>query len=307
MPFTCRWVLGTSYNQATTARTLAKTGQVNQAQANSLLGDWPRKNRWKSIANWINFATEIDRGAAAPESKSHASIEKVAKLMNASADTAIHPQATSALALQWTASLRQQSSLHKVLAESGLVMGGVLLMVGLTLVRIPTVPVPITGQSLGVLLIGAALGWQRGSLSVAGYLLLGLAGAPVFATVSGPAAFFGPTAGYLVAFLPAAALVGWLAERGWDRRLFGALVTFLSGHAVIFALGVSWLAVLLGNLELAFYEGFVPFIPGMALKTAIATALLPLAWAISPFGKAKTIAGKVNNEPHSGIEDRAQI
>ncbi len=79
--------------------------------------------------------------------------------MNASADTAIHPQATSALALQWTASLRQQSSLHKVLAESGLVMGGVLLMVGLTLVRIPTVPVPITGQSLGVLLIGAALGW----------------------------------------------------------------------------------------------------------------------------------------------------
>ena len=186
---------------------------------------------------------------------------------------------TDTLALHWTRAWRGQTRATKLATDALLVLGGTVLLVLLAQVRIPMAPVPITGQTLGILLIGAALGWQRGLLSVIAYLLMGLAGAPVFVGGIGPAAFFGPTGGYLFSFVPAVVLVGYLAERGWDRNLIGAVATFFLGHVVIFAFGVSWLAVLLGP-EAAISGGLVPFIPGMLIKTAIAAALLPLAWSL---------------------------
>ena len=186
----------------------------------------------------------------------------------------------STLALHLTKSIRRASPFAQAVTDVALVSGGTLLLVLLTQIRLPTVPVPITGQTLGILLIGAALGWQRGVLSVGCYLLAGFMGVPVFAAVIGPAAFVGPTGGFLLSFVPAVLLVGFLAERGWDRRIGGALVTFIAGHTIIFVVGVAWLTVLIG-FESAIQVGFIPFIPGMILKTAIATMLLPLAWTIS--------------------------
>ncbi len=144
------------------------------------------------------------------------------------------------------------------------------------------VPVPITGQSLGVLLIGACLGCHRSIASVLGYLALGATGVPVFAGGVGLAALVGPTGGFLLSFIPAAALIGYLCERGWDRTFGKALVTFGLGHIVIFAIGVSWLAVPLGWQE-AVAVGLIPFLPGMVIKTLVATSLLPLLWKLRPF------------------------
>ena len=186
----------------------------------------------------------------------------------------------STLALEITKPLRNRKGLAHVLTEVGLVAGGTALMVVLSQFVIPMFPVPVTGQSLGVLLIGAALGWQRGAASVLGYLLLGSVGAPVFAAGAGPSVFMGPTGGYLLAFLPAAIAVGWLAEKGFDRSIIGACFTFLVGHTIIFAMGVSHLALQIG-WPAAVESGLLPFIPGAAIKTFIATALLPVAWHLS--------------------------
>ena len=98
------------------------------------------------------------------------------------------------------------------------------------------------------------------------------------------AVFAGPTGGYLLSFVPAAALVGFLCERGWDRSIRQALITFILGHLVIFACGVGWLSVLIGS-ELAISAGLVPFLPGMAVKTLIATALLPVLWNLRSVNK----------------------
>ncbi len=186
----------------------------------------------------------------------------------------------STLALEITKPLRARKGLVHVATEVGLVSAGTVLLVALAQVVIPIVPVPITGQSLGVLLVAAALGWQRGTASVLAYLLLGAAGAPVFAAGVGPAAFIGPTGGYLLSFIPAAMAVGWLAERGLDRSLPGAWFTFFVGHAIIFGIGVSFLAFQLG-WPTAVESGLMPFIPGALIKTLVATGLLPLAWSLN--------------------------
>jgi biotin transport system substrate-specific component len=156
-------------------------------------------------------------------------------------------------------------------------------------IALPLQPVPITAQTLGVLLVGAALGAHRGVAAVAIFLMLGLVGVPVFANAAGgPAALVGPTGGYLVGF----ALAAWIVGLAADRRLLGdagkALVALTIATAAIFVPGLAWLWLwasllapageALGGTVLA--VGLVPFLPGAIIKIVLAMLLLPHAQAI---------------------------
>lgn len=161
-----------------------------------------------------------------------------------------------------------------------LVVAGAALTAVLAQLRIETQPVPITGQTLAVLLVGASLGAKRGAISMTLYALVGMAGLPVFSDYSGGVnVVFGATGGYIIGFVVAAAIVGWLSERSWDRQVWKALATFLGGTVVTFAVGLPWLAAVLGlDLQQTLEAGLYPFIIGGALKALIAAGLLPLAW-----------------------------
>lgn len=161
-----------------------------------------------------------------------------------------------------------------------LVVAGAALVTVLAQVAIPLWPVPITGQTLAVLLVGSTLGWARGAISMVLYAVLGLIGLPVFSDGShGAGVLFGATGGYIVGFIVSAALVGWLAERQWDRKILKAIVTFVAGSVVVFAIGLPWLAVVLHtDLPTTLQYGLYPFIIGGIIKAAIAAGLLPLAW-----------------------------
>jgi biotin transport system substrate-specific component len=141
-------------------------------------------------------------------------------------------------------------------------------------------PVPVTGQTFGVLVTAMALGSRRGAAAVAAYLCQGAAGVPVFAGGGAGAAYLlGPTGGYLAGFLVAAWIVGRLAEQGWDRRVGTTIGAMLIGQAAIFACGLAWLARFpLPTDVLA--AGLWPFIPGALVKTALAGAALPGAWRV---------------------------
>ena len=146
-------------------------------------------------------------------------------------------------------------------------------------IPLPFTPVPITGSTFGVLFTGALLGGRRGALAVLLYLAEGALGLPVFASGAGTAYFLGPTAGYLLTYPLAAGLVGLLAERGWDRRPSTTVLAMVIGNAVIYAGGVLWLSSFSGGIVGAVRQGMLPFLPGDALKIALAAALLPGGWA----------------------------
>ncbi len=164
--------------------------------------------------------------------------------------------------------------------DAALVVAGSLLIALAAQVAIPLpfTPVPVTGQTLAVLLIGALLGSRRGAMSVGLYLAEGALGLPVFAGgASGPARFLGPTGGYLLGFVAAAGVVGYLCERGWDRRVSTAALAMLIGNGVIYLFGLPWLAGFVG-IEKVLMAGLWPFIPGDLLKVALAAGLLPAGW-----------------------------
>jgi biotin transport system substrate-specific component len=145
-------------------------------------------------------------------------------------------------------------------------------------IPLPFSPVPVTGQTFAVLLVGAALGRWRGAASVLAYLAEGAAGLPVFAGAhAGPAVLLGPTGGYLFGFVLGAWLCGHLAERGWDRTVRGTTAAMVLGNVVIFAVALPWLARYVGAANV-WALGFWPFIPGDVVKIGLASALLPLAW-----------------------------
>ncbi|MBN1305022.1 MAG: biotin transporter BioY [Anaerolineales bacterium] len=164
-----------------------------------------------------------------------------------------------------------------------LIIAGVLLVAALSQVRLPLpfTPVPITGQTLGVLLVGAALGSRRGLASLGLYLLLGAAGLPFFAGGQGGLSYLaGPTLGYLLGFAAASWAIGRLAERGLERSLRTSLLPFLVGTVIIYIFGAGWLALNLGFPE-AILLGVVPFLAGDMIKIILAGLVLPAAWKLA--------------------------
>lgn len=170
---------------------------------------------------------------------------------------------------------------RRLLHNAAVVVGGTLLIALSARISIPIGPVPFTMQTFAVLLVGMLLGSRLGSLTVLAYLAEGLAGLPVFApsTAPGPAAFLGPTGGYLVGFVAAAAVVGLLAERGWDRGRLTTVLAMVVGNLVIYTFGVGWLSTLIG-FQPALANGVYPFLIGDAIKIALAVAVLPTGWAL---------------------------
>lgn len=152
------------------------------------------------------------------------------------------------------------------------VAGFALLMAVSARIAIPMIPVPITLQTWAVLLAGAAMGPVRGMAAVALYLVAGLAGLPVFSDgASGPEPLAGPTAGYLIAFLPAAGLAGWLSVRGRLARNLQAILWMVGLHLLILAVGGAWLALNIGAAP-ALEHGVLPFLPGAVLKSVLVVA-----------------------------------
>ena len=148
---------------------------------------------------------------------------------------------------------------------------------------LPFSPVPITGQTLLVLLTGAALGPRRGAASQVAYISEGLLGFPVFAGgTAGLAVLLGPTGGYLVGFVAAAAVVGFLGERRLLCRPVFAFMAMLLGTAVIYLFGAGWLSRMIpGGLSVAMVQGVLPFLPGDVLKSALAAGVVPSArWTV---------------------------
>ena len=179
--------------------------------------------------------------------------------------------------------LRPTMRRSALLYDAALVLGAslVIALSAQVAIQLPFSPVPITGQTMAVLLVGALLGSRRGALAVMAYIAEGLAGLPVFAgATAGLARLFGPTGGYLVGFVAAAFLVGWLAERGWDRRFGKTLAAMTLGNLVIYAVGVVWLAVFVGGLSRAWSLGVLPFLPGDVIKIILAAVLLPGGWKL---------------------------
>lgn len=193
--------------------------------------------------------------------------------------------------------------------DAALVLGGTVLLVlgAYVSLSVPAVQlgqlyvpvneyVPLTLQTFGVLFTGALLGARRGVAATGLYLLLGIVGLPVFAAGSdgihragletiassqGGRLVLGATGGYLLGFLLASAVVGGLAQRGWDRRLGRSLVAMALGSVLVYACGVAWLAVAADlSLADALAFGLWPFLPGDLLKLAVAAALLPLGWRL---------------------------
>ncbi len=150
-------------------------------------------------------------------------------------------------------------------------------------IKLPFTPVPITGQTFAVLLVGAGLGTWRGGAAALLYVLLGLV-APIYAphTGYGFATINSASGGYLVSYPFVAALTGRLAERRWDRRFSSAVGAMLTGNVLIYLVGLPWLAYKLHtNLEHTLEDGLYPFVPGDMFKLYLAAAALPGAWKLA--------------------------
>jgi len=172
------------------------------------------------------------------------------------------------------------------LLDAALVLAGVALVAGLAKVSFYIGPVPITGQTVGVILVGASLGAWRGAASLTTYLLVGLAGLPIFAgPFAGPAYVLSPSFGFIIGFIPAAFLAGWFAQRAWDRRPLLAFAGFVAASIVPFIVGVPYMALILATVagqQVTFASvmaaGVIPFIVPGLIKAAFAAIILPLAW-----------------------------
>ena len=185
--------------------------------------------------------------------------------------------------------IARPSSRGRALAvDAALVLAGAAVVALLAQVEIPLWPVPITGQTLGVIIVGASLGAWRGAAALTTYMVLGLAGLPIFAGLTGSlAAIAKPSFGFVIGFIFAAFIAGWFAERAWDRRPALAFVGFAAASVVPFLFGIPYLAFVLNvtlGLELTFWQvleaGLFPFIIGGLVKAGIAALIIPGAWAL---------------------------
>ncbi|MFJ9676890.1 biotin transporter BioY [Streptomyces sp. NPDC101194] len=170
---------------------------------------------------------------------------------------------------------------HRYAVDAALVVGGAALtgIAAQIAVPVPGSPVPVTGQTFAALLVGTALGARRGFLSLAVYALVGMAGMPWFSEGTSGAGF--PSFGYVLGMLLAATVVGGLARRGGDRSVLRTAGTMVLGSAIIYAVGVPYLALATGmSASAAIAVGLVPFLLGDALKAALAMGALPAAWKL---------------------------
>jgi biotin transport system substrate-specific component len=177
--------------------------------------------------------------------------------------------------------IRVSERMHTRARHLALILIGTLLIALCARIYIPLEPVPFTGQTFGVLLTAGALGFRRGVAASALYVLLGIVGLPVFAEGKhGLDIVLGATGGYLIGFVVASAIVGRLAELGWDRSIPGAIGAMLFGSLTIYAVGVPWLAYVAfgGDFSKAYEVGMAPFLWWDALKLALAAAAFPAAW-----------------------------
>jgi biotin transport system substrate-specific component len=185
------------------------------------------------------------------------------------------------MGLLWPA--RENARFAALRAVVLMVVGSALLTISAK-VQVPLPYVPMTLQTLVVLIIGASYGWRLGGATVALYLAEGAMGMPVFANTpplpAGFGYFAGPTGGFLFGFLAAALVMGFMAERGWDRSLSRVVVMMAIGHAVIFAVGLGWLSAILPFAK-AWAVGAAPFVAATVVKTALAAALMQAAWTAS--------------------------
>lgn len=178
------------------------------------------------------------------------------------------------------ATFRRSSVLTSVLV----IVGGAFLTAGAAQISIPLwfTPVPITGQTFAVLLVGASLGPWHGAASLALYVLMGGIGLPFYASGSGGWVHIsGATGGYLLSYPIAAWVTGSLAKRGWDKKIGSSIGAMLTGNVIIYLLGLPWLAAVLNlSLTKTLELGLYPFIPGDTLKLYLAAAALPGAWKL---------------------------
>lgn len=167
-------------------------------------------------------------------------------------------------------------------SDIALVAFGVALTAIAAQIQIPVSPVPFTFQTLAVLLIGASYGVTRAGITMATYALAGLVGIPVFAGFSkGPEVLFGATGGFIIGFIFAAMLTGYLAQRGWSANPWKMFLNFSFGSVLIYAIGVPVLAMVAFDAELLVATQFMlPYLVWDALKAVIAGAFLPTAWAL---------------------------
>ncbi len=177
--------------------------------------------------------------------------------------------------------------------HAALVVAGALViyLTSLIVLPVPGSPVPITGQTLGVLVVGGALGFRRGMLATVLYVAIGLVGFPAFAehrggvgviaSVDAGRLILGATGGYLVGFVLASGVVGRLAELGWDRHIGGSIAAMLIADASIYLIGIPWLMAATGfTASEAIAKGLLPFVVGDVVKVVIAAGVFPVAWWI---------------------------
>jgi biotin transport system substrate-specific component len=190
-----------------------------------------------------------------------------------------------------------------ILLDLVLVAAGAALTAIAAQIAIPLWPVPVTMQTLAVLLVGVSLGAVRGALSMVLYAALGIVGLPVFSDASsGFSVIAGPTGGYIVGFIFAAGLTGWLAQRQWDRKVLRSILAFLGGTVVVFAFGLPWLAYALGtlgapnDLNAVLQAGFYPFIVGGIAKALLAAGIIAASWRAIERGDARRAKRKAAQE-----------
>ena len=185
------------------------------------------------------------------------------------------------LAMHLTQRMRLKSK-SDLLVDTALVVVGSLFVALMAQVAIylPFSPIPITGQTFAVLLIGMSYGSRLGSLTLLAYLLEGAAGMPFFAGgLAGPSVLVSPTGGYLLGFTAAAWLVGRIADRSRVNKPLVALIAFITGSIVIYLFGAVWLSTYVG-VEQAIRVGVLPFLLGDMIKALLAGSGLPAAWAL---------------------------
>lgn len=183
---------------------------------------------------------------------------------------------------------RASSRARAFAIDAGLVLAGVAVVALLAKVSFFIGPIPITGQTLGVILVGAALGSARGAATMTTYMFVGLLGLPVFAgPVAGPAYLLAPSFGFILGFIPAAFVAGWFAERAWDRKPLLAFAGFVIASVIPFVIGVPYMAFILSTVmgqtispAEVLNAGLWPFIVPGLIKAGFAALLIPGAWAL---------------------------